>query len=153
MGVSKFHAWLVEQFGSAASDAEPSLSLASRSSFSAASTSARLSAPIRVTSRWPSAFLFAAAAQLVLATAQAAVLLTRASGDRRLDRGAIGDVAGDNLATVDVHVLEERRRLRRRSHHHSDIVSVAPQRPDGVAPEKAGRSGDEDLHGPTSTSV
>ena len=76
-----------------------------------------------------------------------------AAGDRRLDRGAIGDVAGDDLAAVDVHALEERRRLRRRSHHHSDIVSVAPQRPDGVAPEKAGRSGDEDLHCPTSTSV
>ena len=76
-----------------------------------------------------------------------------AAVDRRLDRGAIGDVAGDDLAAVDVHALEECCRLRRRSHHHSDIVSVAPQRPDGVAPEKAGRSGDEDLHCPTSTSV
>ena len=76
-----------------------------------------------------------------------------AAVDRRLNRAAIGDVAGDDLAAVDVHALEERRRLRWRSHHHSDIVSVAPQRPDGMAPEKAGRSRDEDLHGPTSTSV
>ena len=76
-----------------------------------------------------------------------------AAVDRRLDRGAISDVAGDDLAAVDVHALEERCRLGRRSHHHSDVVSVAPQRPDGVASEKAGRSGDEDLHGPTSTSV
>mgnify|MGYP001256974744 CR=1 FL=1 len=64
-----------------------------------------------------------------------------------------GDAPRHGRAPLAVPAPQRQVELRRHEHEILVVRDVAPQRPDGVASEKAGRSGDEDLHGPTSTSV